>query len=212
MANSFFKTINNSIKHWYMPLIVGIIFILIGLYTFSSPLESYVALSILFSISFLISGFSEIIFSISNKDEIDSWGWSLTFGIITFVLGNMLILNPAISLTTLPFYVGFLVMFRSISSISFSLELKNFGIKNWKFIMLFAVLGLLFSFILIWNPLFAGITIVVWTGLAFIATGIFSVLISFRLKRLHNVANSIPDKFNQKYNSNRLEIENELKK
>lgn len=212
MANSFFKTINNSIKHWYMPLIVGIIFILIGLYTFSSPLESYVALSILFSISFLISGFSEIIFSISNKDEIDSWGWSLTFGIITFVLGNMLILNPAISLTTLPFYVGFLVMFRSISSISFSLELKNFGIKNWKFLMLFAVLGLLFSFILIWNPLFAGITIVVWTGLAFIATGIFSVLISFRLKRLHNVANSIPEKFNQKYNSNRLEIENELKK
>lgn len=212
MANSFFKTINNSIKHWYMHLIVGIIFILIGLYTFSSPLESYVALSILFSISFLISGFSEIIFSISNKDEIDSWGWSLTFGIITFVLGNMLILNPAISLTTLPFYVGFLVMFRSISSISFSLELKNFGIKNWKFLMLFAVLGLLFSFILIWNPLFAGITIVVWTGLAFIATGIFSVLISFRLKRLHNVANSIPEKFNQKYNSNRLEIENELKK
>lgn len=212
MANSFFKTINNSIKHWYMPLIVGIIFILIGLYTFSSPLESYVALSILFSISFLISGFSEIIFSISNKDEIDSWGWSLTFGIITFVLGNMLILNPAISLTTLPFYVGFLVMFRSISSISFSLELKNFGIKNWKFLMLFAVLGLLFSFILIWNPLFAGITIVVWTGLAFIATGVFSVLISFRLKRLHNVANSIPEKFNQKYNSNRLEIENELKK
>ena len=212
MANSFFKTINNSIKHWYMPLIVGIIFILIGLYTFSSPLESYVALSILFSISFLISGFSEIIFSISNKDEIDSWGWSLTFGIITFVLGNMLILNPAISLTTLPFYVGFLVMFRSISSISFSLELKNFGIKNWKFLMLFAVLGLLFSFILIWNPLFAGITIVVWTGLAFIATGIFSVLISFRLKRLHNVANSIPEKFNQKYNSIRLEIENELKK
>ncbi|MBK7981948.1 MAG: DUF308 domain-containing protein [Ignavibacteriae bacterium] len=212
MANSFFKTINNSIKHWYMPLIVGIIFILIGLYTFLSPLESYVALSILFSISFLISGFSEIIFSISNKDEIDSWGWSLTFGIITFVLGNMLILNPAISLTTLPFYVGFLVMFRSISSISFSLELKNFGIKNWKFLMLFAVLGLLFSFILIWNPLFAGITIVVWTGLAFIATGIFSVLISFRLKRLHNVANSIPEKFNQKYNSIRLEIENELKK
>ncbi|MBI1933869.1 MAG: DUF308 domain-containing protein [Ignavibacteriales bacterium] len=212
MANSFFKTINNSIKHWYMPLIVGIIFILIGLYTFSSPLESYVALSILFSISFLISGFSEIIFSISNKDKIDSWGWSLTFGIITFVLGNMLILNPAISLTTLPFYVGFLVMFRSISSISFSLELKNFGIKNWKFLMLFAVLGLLFSFILIWNPLFAGITIVVWTGLAFIATGIFSVLISFRLKRLHNAANSIPEKFNQKYNSNRLEIENELKK
>ena len=78
--------------------------------------------------------------------------------------------------------------------------------------MLLGILGLLFSFILIWNPLFAAITIVVWTGLAFIATGIFSVLISFRLKRLHNVANSIPEKFNQKYNSIRLEIENELKK
>ena len=77
---------------------------------------------------FLFRDFAEIIFSISNKDEIDSWGWSLTFGIITFVLGNMLILNPAISLTTLLFYVGLLVMFSSISSISFLPDLNNFGI------------------------------------------------------------------------------------
>lgn len=212
MANNFYKTVTNSIKHWYIPLIVGIIFILVGIYTFSSPLESYVALSIIFSLSFLFSGITEITFSIANRNEIDSWGWSLAFGIITFIFGILLILNPAISITTLPFYVGFVVLFRSVGAISFSIDLKSFGVKDWGMLMAVGILGLIFSFMLLWNPLFSGITIVVWTGLAFIVSGIFSIILSFRLKKLHNTANSISDELKQKYNSIRSEIEKELSK
>ncbi len=60
--SNFFKTITNAIKHWYIPLIVGILFVATGFYTLFSPLEAYLTLSILFSLSFLFSGLSEIIF------------------------------------------------------------------------------------------------------------------------------------------------------
>ncbi|MFV0376040.1 MAG: HdeD family acid-resistance protein [Mangrovibacterium sp.] len=212
MKRNFIKTIESSIKHWYVPLIVGALFVIIGIYTLVSPLESYVALAIVFSISFLVSGLSEIIFSISNRHEIDNWGWNLTFGIFTFLIGLLLVANPEISITTLPFYVGFLVLFRSIMGISFAIELKNYGILDWGNLMAISVLGVLFSFLLLWNPLFAGMTIVFWTGLALITIGIFSVLLSFKLKKLNTMPDKISQKLKNKYNDLRQEIQDELNK
>lgn len=212
MKRNFIKTIESSIKHWYVPLIVGALFVIIGIYTLVSPLESYVALAIVFSISFLVSGLSEIIFSISNRHEMDNWGWNLTFGIFTFLIGLLLVANPEISITTLPFYVGFLVLFRSIMGISFAIELKNYGILDWGNLMAISVLGVLFSFLLLWNPLFAGMTIVFWTGLALITIGIFSVLLSFKLKKLNTMPDKISQKLKNKYNDLRQEIQDELNK
>lgn len=110
----------------------------LGIYTLTSPQESYLALSVLFSLTFIASGVSEIYFAISNREALDNWGWILFFGIISFIIGILMIANPALSMITMPFYVGFLVLFRSIAGISFALDLKSYG-----------VLGLLFSFILI---------------------------------------------------------------
>ncbi|MCO4821810.1 MAG: DUF308 domain-containing protein [Flavobacteriaceae bacterium] len=208
--SNFVKTVTNTVKHWYIPLIVGLIFIGIGIYTLLSPLESYLTLSILFSLSFLFSGLSEIMFSISNHKEIDNWGWTLTFGILTFLLGLLLIMNPAISITTLPIYVGFVVLFRSIMGISYALELKNYGIIDWGNLMAVGILGLIFSFILIWNPLFAGFTIVVWTGLAIIIGGVFSVYLSFKLKKIKSIPNKISKELKEKYDAIKREVQNEL--
>ena len=66
MAN-LLNTLINSIKHWYVPLILGILFLVFGIYIFTVPLETYVTLSILFSISFITSGLFEIFFSIQNS-------------------------------------------------------------------------------------------------------------------------------------------------
>lgn len=207
----FFKTVANTIKHWYIPLIVGIIFVGVGIYTFSAPVASYITLSILFSLSFLFSGLSEIIFSISNRHEIDNWGWTLTFGILNFIFGLLLIMNPGISMTTLPLFVGFLMLFRSIMGISYALELKNYGVPDWGALLAIAILGLLFSFILVWNPVFAGFTIVIWTGLAIITVGIFSIYLSFKLKKIKSSPEKISKELKEKYENIKREVQKELK-
>lgn len=184
MATNFVKSIRSSIKHWYIPLLIGILFLVIGIYTLRAPLASYVALSVLFSISFLLAGLFEIVFSISNRDELDNWGWTLTFGIITLLIGLLLVARPELSMATLPFYVGFLVMFRSISAIGFAIDLRHYHVEDWAILLVFGIIGLLFSFILLWNPLFAGLTVVIWTALALLASGVFSIYLAMKLKKL----------------------------
>ncbi len=187
MENHFVKSLKNSIKHWYLPLISGLIFIVMGLFTFMHPLESYVALSFLFSLTFLVSGISEIFFSVTNKNSMDNWGWTLGFGLINFVVGILLLIHPEISLTTLPLFIGLLVLFRSIGAIGYSLELKNYKVKDWTYLLVLGIIGIIFSFLLIGNPIFAGMTIVVLTGISLITTGLFSLFISFKLKKLNNL-------------------------
>lgn len=154
MESQFIKSIKNSVQYWYLPLISGLLFIGMGIFTFNHPLASYVTLSFLFSLSFLLSGLSEIVFSISNKNELDNWGWTLTFGLITFIMGILLLIHPEISLTTLPLYVGFTVLFRAIGSIGYSIELRSYKVQDWGYLLIVGLLGLLFSFLLIRNPVF----------------------------------------------------------
>ena len=210
ITRNIFGTINKTINHWYIPLVVGIIFIATGIYTFVSPLESYAALAILFSISFIISGASEIAFSLLNKEVLNNWGWFLVLGILTLIVGVLLFVNPAVSQATLLFYVGFLVLFRSISAVSHSFELKEYGFSDWGYLTVIGVVGIVFSFILLSNPILGGMTVVIWTGLALITSGFFSMYLAFKLKRLKDLPNNISNELRSRFNLVSQEINNAL--
>ncbi|MGI5975965.1 MAG: HdeD family acid-resistance protein [Paludibacter sp.] len=180
-----FKKIEKAIKRWYLMLIVGVVFIVLGIWTIATPLDAYAALSIVFALGFLISGITEVIFSLSNKHQ--NWGWSLALGILSTVVGVLLLLNPAASMVTLPYYIGFTLLFRSISGMVTAYDMKQYGILDWGTLMVTAVLGLILSFILLWNPVFAGINVVIWTAVTFIVLGGYTIYFSFKLRKLNKM-------------------------
>ncbi|WP_044212541.1 HdeD family acid-resistance protein [Flammeovirga sp. OC4] len=177
------SSLEKSIKHWYLPLISGTLFIFAGIFTFSFPIESYVALSTIFSITFIIVGVSDITFSILNRKAMKGWGWQLLFGFTNTILGVFLINNPAISMVTLPMYVGFTFLIRAIGTISFSQDLRRFGVISNDPLLFMGVVGLILSLILIWNPVFAGFTIITLTGITCILLGVYHVSLSIKLKK-----------------------------
>lgn len=178
-----FRKIETAIKRWYLPLIAGILLIILGIWTIATPLKSYAALSIVFAVGFLVSGAFEVAFAIANRQK--AWGWSLALGILSIIVGLLLVANPGVSMATLPYYVGFTLLFRSISGIASAYEMKQYGILDWGTLMVTAVLGVIFSFILLWNPFFAGVNVVAWTALAFITIGGFMIYYATRLKKLN---------------------------
>ncbi|UUC45233.1 HdeD family acid-resistance protein [Flavobacterium cerinum] len=187
MEKQLFRNIKNAVKHWYLSVIVGILFILFGFWIFKTPMESYVTLALLFGVVFFVNGIFEIIFSVSNRKTIDHWGWILAGGIIDLVFGILLLSNLELSMAVLPLYVGFMLLFRSIAAIGYAFDLKSFGVNDWYWLLILGILGLLFSFIMIWNPLFGGMTIVIWTAMAFITYGLFRVILGFKLRKLHQL-------------------------
>ena len=207
-----FNIISGSLKHWYIPLVTGIIFILLGIYIFTVPLETYLTLSYLFSISFIVSGVLEILFSIQNRSLLSGWGWYLTSGLLTFGIGIYLIANPEISIATLPFVAGFTLLFRSAYGLGFSFDLKEYGVIEWGNIAILSVIGIIVSFLLLFNPLFTGVSLIVITGLAFITTGTVAILLSFRLKKLKDLPQKISANIKAKLGAIKTEYEQALKK
>ena len=185
MLNETIKSEKDTIKHWYLPLILGIIFIAVGIWSIMTPASTYLSLALLFSVTFFVVGLLEIIFSISYRKQLDGWGWSLASGILSLIIGVILILNPQISIITLPLFVGFVVLYRSILDIAWSIELKKYEVSNWGWLLFIGILGVIASFILIWNPLIAGLSVAIFTGIALITIGIFHIYFSIGLKKLN---------------------------
>ncbi len=181
---STLSDLKNGINHWYLPLIVGIIFIALGVYVYTVPLETYVTLAMIFSVSFIVSGIAEIVFSLSNKNQIKGWGWYFVGGLLSLIIGVYMVMYPGIPLSTLPYFVGFTMLFRSIQGLGISFDLKSYGIISWGNLALISVLGIITSFILLANPLFTGISIVVMTAITLIVFGIYSSVFAFKVKKI----------------------------
>lgn len=207
-----FKTITNTVKHWYLSMFVGILFIILGIYVFTVPLETYVTLSYIFSISFLVSGILDIYFSISNRNSLSGWGWQLALGIMTLFIGIYLLANPAISITTLPLYVGFVLMFHSIMGIGFAFDLKEIKSLKWGDLAILSILSLLVSFFLIAHPIFTGFSLVWLTAFSFIFFGISAIVLSFKIKKLKDIPSKIKSELRDKIDQLRKETEVELNK
>ncbi|MCZ2247174.1 MAG: DUF308 domain-containing protein [Bacteroidia bacterium] len=209
---TFLKTVRNTVKYWYVPAIIGVLFIILGGYLFSIPEATYFLLVVLFSLSFLFSGILEIVFSIQNKDELEGWGWYLTSGIFSLLIGVALVAKPEVAATTLPFFIGFSLLFRSFQGLGFAFELKNYGVIKWGNLAILSILGIVFSFLLIANPIFTGISLVVMTALSFIFVGISAIVLAFQLKKLKTLPGKLRKELKDKIEDLKEEYYNEIKR
>ena len=180
-----FNEIKQSVKNWWTSLLLGIVYIIVALWLMFSPLSSYVALSIVFSISMLISGILEIIFSLSNRKGVPSWGWYLVGGIIDLILGIYLIAYPMVSMEVIPFIIAFSLMFRGFSSTGYSIDLKRYGTRDWGWYMAFGILAIICALIILWQPAVGALYVVYMISFTFFIIGLFRVMLSFELRNLH---------------------------
>jgi len=181
------ERIEKSIKHWYAPLISGIILIGAGILAFFFGKATFLTLTVLFCLAFILSGISEIVFSIANRKEMNHWGWSLALGIIDVVFGLLLVVNPFVTLFALALFVGIAILFRSIGGIVLSIKLKKTRYSKWGWLLTFSILGIISAMFLMIHPLIAGAMVVVFTGIALITGGVFSICLSVLLKKLQKM-------------------------
>ncbi|TKT86530.1 DUF308 domain-containing protein [Dyadobacter frigoris] len=74
-----------NIKPGWISFLLGALFILIGIWVLITPAESYLALSVIFSVTFMANGIFEI-FSAASSEKSSSRGWVLAGGIFDLLL------------------------------------------------------------------------------------------------------------------------------
>jgi uncharacterized membrane protein HdeD (DUF308 family) len=168
-------SVDRSIRHWWVFLLRGILFILVGIYIACSPATGFVALGFFFGLVILLTGIAELLRVSGDKDS-GSRGWHLTIGIVDVILGVVLMGHIATSVAILRILVGLWFLLRGISLVSFSR-----GAKNW-LIMLGGIITAIFGLLIIFNVAFGSLTVILFVAFAFILMGIFNTWLGYSMK------------------------------
>ena len=102
------------------------------------------------------------------------------------------------------------MLFHSFQLLGFSFEVKEAGVLNWGNLALLSTLGIIVSFLLIANPIFTGISLMVLIALTFIFSGVASIVLSFNLKKIKGSSEKLSDELKSKIENLKREIKDAL--
>ena len=171
---------NQISKQWYMPLLKGLIMILLAILIFMSPGGTLLAWALYIGIGFVISGIILIYQGLALRSFDQGWGWKVAEGILDIFLGFMLMANPALTAAVVPFIIGFWGVVTGIVLFVGGIANKEGrGVK-----ILFGILIFILSNIIMFNPVSAAMSIVVWIGILLLFAGIGSLIFAFQVRSL----------------------------
>ena len=130
------KQVKRSIKHWWLFVLLGVFLVIGGIWCMMTPLESYITLAIFFSVMVFVNGVFDVAFSLANSKVLKGWGWHLAGGVFETLIGVVLMIHPALTMSILPLMLGFWLMFGAVSTISGSFDLRSYKIKGWGWMLL----------------------------------------------------------------------------
>jgi uncharacterized membrane protein HdeD (DUF308 family) len=159
-------------------LLRGVGFALLGVYMVCEPVGSFEALGFLFGLIIFLTGVAELL-RVARERTVGNREWHLLLGIIDVILGIVLMGHVAESMAILRIILGIWFLFRGISLFSFS----RHGGRSFLLIA-GAILVFIVGLLILFDPTFGDFTIILWTAIAFIITGLFNVMIGLRLKRI----------------------------
>jgi uncharacterized membrane protein HdeD (DUF308 family) len=180
--STILDSIGTSVRNWWWFVIKGLLMVVAGIAIFYQPAAGYVGLSILFSMVIIGSGFSQVFFAISNSDVLQGWGWTLASGIFDLAVGIFLLTYPEVTMATLPYILGFWLLFAAFYLFGSALDLNSLGLPGWGWLLFGGILTMLSAFLVLYNPAAGVARIITWSGIAFLAGGIFNIVLAFKLK------------------------------
>jgi len=180
-------TITSKPVYWWVPLLFGVIFILIGYWILRSPEESFEKITKYIGVIILISGTVQLFFTIRNRRGIPGWGFQLAGDLFDLAVGATLVIEPSLLLKLITLFVGIWLIANSISIFMKAAEARKEGHDYWTWEFALGLFLMLLAIVFLWHPMLLGISIAVWTGLAFIILGISRIVLTIRLRRLKNL-------------------------
>ncbi|MEA3496072.1 MAG: DUF308 domain-containing protein [Bacteroidota bacterium] len=172
--------LKDRFTNWWMPAIIGIIAIILGITILGNP-----DITLLFIIKYLglSLGITGIIVVASNYSKRDSnngtfWIWE---GILNIIIGIFIFIFPKFFVSVFTAIIGIGIIIVGLLFLFYYFSTKKHLANKWIYLIssiLFTILGI----IVLFNPFEAAQTISIIIGLVLIAIGGLTLFISYGIK------------------------------
>ena len=183
MDKNLVTQIGNTVKNWWVLLLVGVLLIILSVVVFMNPVANLLTLATFFSAMLVISGIASAWFSFQNRDALNGWGWNFGGGVLELVLGMVLLSHPGVTMVIMTFLLGFWLIFRGVYLISLAFEMRDYQLPNWGWVLFGGIITAVLAVIVILNPFAGAAAISVWISLGLLTAGLFTVFMSLMLRK-----------------------------
>lgn len=158
-------------------LIIGVSFLIIGVFIISFPEENLFAITWLIALLFIINGFLEIfVRQVIKRTANQSATMLVILGIINIILGLLILFNVVTSTTFIAylFAIWFIInaFFNMFNVTPLEKSNKIFHIIS----IILNILAILFGIILLFNPLIAAFIIAIFISAVFFIIGVSYII------------------------------------
>jgi uncharacterized membrane protein HdeD (DUF308 family) len=107
-----------------LQLLIGILYIVVGILIVDAPMETAVALTLLIAAFLIVVGIFRIVASMVL--QFPGWGWQLLNGLVTLLLGVLILKGwPATGFVIIGLFIGIEMMFNGLSWAMLGLEIRR---------------------------------------------------------------------------------------
>ena len=176
MSDLMSKFFRSSILGSIGMAILGILLIFYSEVTIVSI--SYIVGAILIAIGVLaILKFIKA-YNLSSRNELD-----IVYGIVSVVLGIVVITNPEAIASIIPIVVAIIIIISSATKLQYSLELKKSDNELWKSTMIISIITMLCGVLLIFNPFQGAIMFTRIVGILILIYAVLDISSTISIKR-----------------------------
>ena len=144
------------VRRWWLGLVLGVLLVVAGIVVFCNPVESYMALSVMFGVLMLLSGITELAVALGSRNFFMMRGYSIVGAILDLLLGIFLCVYPQVTLVVLPVVIGIWLLWHSFMVIGFGGDLSTFRLPGSGWTIFGGVMMLILGLMMVIMPLTVG--------------------------------------------------------
>jgi uncharacterized membrane protein HdeD (DUF308 family) len=139
-----------------LSFVLGIVMLVMGVVSFSAPMVAGLAVAIIVGILLVVAGVFQVVFA-SKMGAFGKGLWTLILGVLTAVIGALMLSWPLFALATLTLIVAGYFGASGILDIVWAIKLKP--IKGWGMTLFLGILSLLIG-LFVWRTELSGARII----------------------------------------------------
>lgn len=172
------------IKSFYKSsLATSIILLVVGLLLLFKSDDTIIALSYIIAGVLLVLGIIAVI-NFFRESSINPFNdLNIVYGIVTIILGILIISNPMAIATFIPFVVGLVILISSSIKLAYSIELKDNEDEVWRPTLIMAAISALCGILILFNPFKTSVIVFKIIGIFIIIYAILDIISIYQIKR-----------------------------
>jgi uncharacterized membrane protein HdeD (DUF308 family) len=166
-------------RSWWLFLILGVLWILFGMFVLSYNVGSLLALAVFAGVTFVMTGITQVL----AAGRVDSWRWLwVVGGVLSIIAGILAFIWPGITLLVLSVILAWFLVFKGIMDVVGALA--SIGRPWWWLTLILGIVELLLG---IWAAGYPGRSLFVFVnlvGIYAVAYGFTELFAAFELRGL----------------------------